>query len=198
MASQLPEWMRGVCLLGLAPGALVPLTAVVLAIASGLVLRSFYDLLHPLPPRSLHESGRLMLQWAIVFGLAVLLFYALNNLAGQILPAPDKLGPLFRVSVGVCGALLALRAVLRMQFAIFAPPPAPTIGLVPELMVPTEIEADAARLSLSMPHGDVAPTPSFWRHSNLPSFLAGVVLLGAALTGWNTASLCLLKLPGGS
>ena len=196
MDHSLPQWLRGYCVIAIVPVALVPLTAGFLAIAAGIILRSVYDWWHPLPPRDMREGGRLILQWASVLGLALLLYGCLQYLAGSVLPPPDKLGPVLRVAIGCSGAALALRALIRMQIAMFTPAPAHTLGVDPSQMILTEIEVDAPHLALAATHSDVAADTSFLRRSNVPGFLIGVVLLGSAITGWNTASLCLLRLPG--
>jgi hypothetical protein len=196
MGQPLPEFLRGYCVLGLAPGSLVPLTAGFLAVTTGVILRSGYDWWHPLPPRDMREGGRLILQWGSVLGLGLLLYGSLQYLAGSLLPPPDKFGPALRAAIGCSGLALGLRALIRMQIAMFTPAEAHTLGVDPSQMTLTEIEMDAPHLALAAAPSDVAADTSFLRCSNVPSFLIGVVLLGSAITGWNTASLCLLRLPG--
>jgi hypothetical protein len=49
---------------------------------------------------------------------------------------------------------------------------------------------------VATPAPSTPPPEGFLRHSNVPQFLIGVVLLGLAYNGWKTDSLCLFRLPG--
>jgi hypothetical protein len=194
--STLPQFLRGACIISLASGALVPLCAFYLAIAIGVLLRTAYDIWDPLPLRDVREGGRLMLQWFGTLTLGILLFGALHVSAGTVLPPADALGEMLRGAVGAAGLALAIRAIIRIQIGMFTPDRAPTLGLEPEHMIPTELDVVMPDAPVAVAAPSVAPPEGFLKHSNVPQFLIGVVLVGLAYHGWKTDSLCLFRLPG--
>jgi hypothetical protein len=191
----LPDMLRGACLAQLPDTSMVPVTAFVAALSGGVVLRNVYDVRQPLPLGDPREGGRLLLQWCLTIGLTPLLFFALNFLCSiGWAPAPDKLGSWLRVCLGVYGVVLATRSLLRVQQAIYAREPALTPS-IPEVdrRAPVE-EVDALPPMLTLERSE--PEPRIISTSNIPAFVVGALLMAIALVGWNTNSLCLLRLPG--
>jgi hypothetical protein len=196
MADPLPDWLRDYCLLSLSPGAFLPLSAAFLAVASGIALRAAYDIRDPLPVRDPREHGRLLLQGTLTIGLAGVLFFVLQMLAGVVLPMPDRMGGLLRTAIGITGVALAVRALWRIQIAMFTPLAPPPLGADPALMIPTEADMVSTDLPLAMTPTFAAPPQTGWlRRSNVPPFMLGVLLAGFAFEGWHTSSLCLLRIP---
>jgi hypothetical protein len=195
-AGALPQFLRGTCFISLASGALVPLCAFFLAIAIGVLLRTAYDIWEPLPLRDVREGGRAMLQWLGTLTLGILVFGGLHALSGTLLPPADAQGEMLRGAIGAAGMALAMRAIIRIQIGMFTPERAPTLGLDPEHMIPTERDVLMPDAPVATPAPRTPPPEGFLRHSNVPQFLIGVVLLGLAYNGWKTDSLCLFRLPG--
>jgi hypothetical protein len=55
-------------------------------------------------------------------------------------------------------------------------------------------EVDALPPMLTLERSE--PEPRIISTSNIPAFVVGALLMAIALVGWNTNSLCLLRLPG--
>jgi hypothetical protein len=193
----LPAFLQNWCVLPLAPGSLVPVTALCLALAMGILLRSRYDLEHRIAVGHHQERMRLMLQGAATLGLFVVLLVVMYHLEGAwFCPLADRLGPLTRNCLGLLGFVLAARSLVRLRAAYRAPRPLakivfadmrpdPESGRIPEgampdmpVVVPAEAAPEGGRLQ----RGDM------W------ALAGGMVLLGCAVVGWDASSLCLLRL----
>jgi hypothetical protein len=183
----------GLCLASLAPGSLVPITAFAAAAACGVVLRSVYDLANPIPVGDAREAGRLLGQWCMALGLFILLWLLLQALAGGwFAPDADDFGPVLRGVLVLTGAVLALRAVVRMQVKMWRTPHQ-TLRSIPEFDSRPQMEevADWAPAKALEPMEPDRPLVS---RGDLPGFIAGVLLVTFALEGWDMHSLCLLHL----
>jgi hypothetical protein len=190
--TDLPPFVSGLCLASIAPGSLLPLTAFFAATACALVLRSAYDAAIPIPIGDERETGRHLLQWCLVVGVTVLLSAALNAIAGVwFVPKPDGFGPWLRFFLGCDGAMLVLRYAVRMVWKqlSFVPTGTPPI---PELVARLPVDPALPPMEMLEP---VAPDPWRLSRSNVPGVICGALLLGLAAAGWNTGSLCLLRLP---
>jgi hypothetical protein len=186
--------VRGFCLASLPQGGLVPITAFVAAMAGGLVLRSLYDLIYPIPVGDWRESQRHILQWSLVLGLAVGFGLGLTRYAGgAFIPEPDQFGPWLRAALAIDGALLAVRSVLRMLIRFFRPP-AEGSTVIPEL--DARLPVHQSEPLPPMPALEMAePDRAVWSRSNLPGVVLGAALFAIALVGWQMNSRCLLRLP---
>ena len=194
MTTQLPSMVRGLCMASVPPGGLVPFTAFFLALGSGILLRSVYDLARPMRVGDVRETSRHILQWCVILGLTVAFGLGLTRYAGTWpLPAADAFGPWLRVSIGVSGGALALRSFLRMLFTYFRPQ-TPVSSIIPEFdsRLPA-YETDPLPPMIDLEPA-VADRPTLWR-SNVPGFLIGWMLLAIAIVGWKMDSMCLLRLP---
>jgi hypothetical protein len=122
-------------------------------------------------------------------------------------PQPGKLGPWLRDGLGADGGLLAARALVRLQIVMFRPMHAHAV-LTPldereARYRATEEHAAPAHGAqnhgvappMALLHGGPVRAPQAPGARNVPSLLLGVLLLALALQGWNTASLCLWRLP---
>jgi hypothetical protein len=190
----LPEMLRGVCIAELPEASMPQATAFAAALCGALVMRSALDVVQPMPVGDTREGGRLMLQWCLVVGLTPLLWFAINGLTDAgFAPASSRLGPWLRRCIGLYGALLAGRALLRAQATLYTREAALTPS-IPEVdrRAPVE-EVDALPPMLTLERAE--PEPRMISGSNIPGFAVGALLLAIALVGWNMNSLCLFRLP---
>ena len=190
----LPDMLRGACVAQVPPASMVAMTAFVAALGAGVVLRFVYDLMRPLPVGDPREGGRSMLQLCLTIGLAPLIWLTLNFCVQRgWAPEAARLSPWLRRSLGFFGAMLVLRALLRMQISMFPRDIAvtPSIAEVDRRQPVEELEALPAMITLERNE----PEPHLMSGSNLPGFAVGALILAVALVGWNMDSLCLFRLP---
>jgi hypothetical protein len=190
--TKLPPFLSGLCLAAVPAGSLVPLTAFFAATGCALVLRSAYDVAIPIPVGDERETGRHLLQWCLVVGLTALLALTLNAVAGVwFVPKPDGFAPWLWFILSFDGAMLVLRYTARivsMQLSA-APGGMPPI---PELVARLPVDPTLPTME---PLEPVLPDPWRLSRSNVPGVICGALMLGLAIAGWNTQSLCLLRLP---
>ena len=111
-----------VCRLGVAPGQVLAVLAVLWALGIGFFVRSCADLLAPLPPGDSHWTLRLVLTWGGICGLAMAGYGALTLSLGDVAHALGEWGPdpvvlrrlasALRLCAGGTGGVLVLRGLL--------------------------------------------------------------------------------------
>jgi hypothetical protein len=170
----------------------VQVTAFLAAAGFGLVLRSATDIAIPISVGDDRKIGRHVLQWCLVVGLAVLMSLALSASAGAwFIPNSDGFGPWLRFVLGCDGAMFFARYAVRIVLRQLRPA-APGTPPIPELVARLPVDPNLPSMA---PLEPVAPDPWRLSRSNVPGALCGALMLGLALIGWNTSTVCLLRLP---
>lgn len=196
MALELPELVRGACMVEMAPIGPLLLTAASLSLAAAVGLREAYDRRHPIKLGDAHEHGRLVLQWGLTVSLLLVMLFVLDLLqGGWFAPKAAEMGGWLRFGCLLLGGALSVRYGRRF-WGVLTYQPEPRVSIIPEIdarPVATELDGSVAppmeRLEAPV------PDPVLHMRRELAAFVAGLLLLFAALHGWNTASLCLARLP---
>ena len=166
-----------------APG----LVGILLALTAGILVRTLFDLRHPVEIGDFAETERNETEWLMVAALTTLFWAVLAAFMwlGAI-TTPLQWAPWLQITLGFAGCALMLRALLRLQINMYTRPRNSSLGIEGEDSMRTASDMAILTTQFVARPGLLGTGQA----GNLPGLLLGAMMVGLAVMALRTTGLC--------